>query len=70
MIMYKDWEAQTASSITWQVLGFTLLVLGIYLLTATRDANPGLREGWRSVIGRDNLKPDYHLCDVEEKDPL
>ena len=44
--------------------------LGIYVLTATRDANPGLREGWRSVLGRGNLKPEYHLCDVEEKDPV
>ena len=36
MIMYREWESQTVGSITTQCIGFGMLVLGIYILTATR----------------------------------
>ena len=34
--MYKDWENQTASSISWQLSGFALIVFGVYSLNATQ----------------------------------
>ena len=34
MIMYKDWEGQAAGTITVQVAGFMVLMVGVYLLTA------------------------------------
>ncbi len=52
MIMYHDWEAQTAGAITSQVCGFGLLVLGIFVLTATRDSKPGCRHGFNALMGR------------------
>ena len=36
MIMYKDWENQTATSISWQLLGFVMIVVGVYSLNATQ----------------------------------
>lgn len=51
MIMYNDWENQTASSIGAQLLGFFLIVLGVYILNATRDAQPGCAAGLRSMLG-------------------
>ena len=46
-IMYKDWEHQTASSIFWQLLGFVLIVFGVYSLNATQ----GLKESHPTCIG-------------------
>ena len=74
MIMYKDWEASAAGSITVQVLAFCMLVLGIYMLTVTRDAPPGCGAGLRAIatMGRSHSSStaQYQLCDVEEKDPV
>ena len=49
MIMYKDWEGQAAGTITVQVAGFMVLMVGVYLLTVTRDAEPGCAAGMRVV---------------------
>ena len=69
MIMYKDWEATAGSSIIVQVLSFVLLVVGIYILTVTRDSPPGCASGWRAVVqGGSHKGPEYQLCDVQEKD--
>jgi len=70
MIMYRDWEATAAGSITVQVLAFSTLVVGIYILTITRDAPPGCAHGLRAVLGRRATAAQYQLCDVEEKDPV
>ena len=67
MIMYRDWEASAAGSITVQVLAFCALIVGIYILTVTRDSAPGCSAGLRAVLGRSN-RHDYQMCDVEEKD--
>jgi hypothetical protein len=67
MIMYKDWEATAGSSITVQVLAFLTLVVGVYILTVTRDAPAGCAAGWRAVLGRSH-KLEYQLCDIDEKD--
>jgi hypothetical protein len=72
MIMYKDWEGVAGGSITVQVLGFFTLIAGIFILTVTRDAAPGCTDGTRAVMrsllcGR-SRKPQYELCDVDEKD--
>ena len=69
MIMYKDWEASQAGTITIQVLGFSTLVLGVYILTVTRDAPPGCRPGWQAILGRAR-QSEYQLCDSDEKDPV
>jgi len=69
MIMYKDWEGQAGGSITAQVLAFCVLVVGIYILTVTRESQAGCAAGLRAVMRRDR-KPDYQLCDVDEKDPV
>ena len=67
---FEDWEASGAASITLQVMAFSTLVLGIYILTITREAAPGCKAGFRAVIGRDrpesSLAAQYQLCDVEE----
>jgi len=73
MIMYKDWEASAGSYITVQVCAFATLVVGVYVLTVTRDAPPGCIHGLRAVLGRPHAGASgaqYHLCDVEEKDPV
>ena len=69
MIMYKDWEASAGSSITVQVVGFLTLVVGVYILTVTRDSPAGCSAGWRAVLGRSH-KLEYQLCEVDEKDPV
>lgn len=72
MIMYKDWEHQVVaapSSITAQVLAFCGLIVGVYILTVTRDSQPGCAAGLRAVLGRAQ-RSDYQLCDVDEKDPV
>ena len=53
-------------SISCQIMGFMMLVLGIYVLTSTKDAPPGCAAGLRTALGRTH-KPEYHLCDVDEK---
>lgn len=68
MIMYKDWESQPAGSITFQVSGFVCLVIGIYVLTSTKDAAPGCAAGMSVVFGWTPTKAEYHLCDSHEKD--
>ena len=68
MIMYKDWEASDGSLIVTQVLAFLTLVVGIYILTVTRDAPPGCGAGLQAVLGRSHAASQYQLCDVEEKD--
>ena len=71
MIMYKDWENQTATSISWQVVGFLVLVLGVYVLTATKDSRPGCAAGMQAVLGRTlsmSNTPEYKavaVCDIE-----
>ena len=70
MIMYKDWEASAAGSITVQVLAFCTLIVGIYILTITRDAQPGCSAGLRAVLSRSHASSQYQLCDLEEKDPV
>ena len=69
--MYKDWENQTATSISWQVVGFLVLVLGVYVLTATKDSRPGCAAGMQAVLGRTlsmSNTPEYKavaVCDIE-----
>ena len=77
MIMYKDWEGLAGSYITVQVIAFCTLVVGVYILTVTRDAPPGCAHGLRAVLGRGGHVtqhgsggPQYQLCDVDEKDPV
>ena len=72
MIMYKDWEASAAGSISIQVLAFGTLIVGIYILTVTRDSPPGCAAGLRAVLCRAHVGggTQYQLCDVEEKDPV
>jgi len=67
MIMYKDWEGQGAGSITIQVLGFLILMAGVYILTVTRDASTGCAAGLRNVLGRQR-SAEYHLCETNEDD--
>ena len=63
-------QASAAGSITVQVLGFLTLIVGIYILTVTRESPPGCANGLRAVLGRAPDKAQYQLCDVEEKDPV
>ena len=52
--MYKDWENQTASSISWQLSGFALIVFGVYSLNATqglKDSHPTCIGGLRAMCG-------------------
>jgi len=65
MIMYKDWENQTATSISWQVVGFIVLVLGVYVLTATKDSRPGCASGMQAVLGGCNT-PEYKAVAVSD----
>mmetsp|Transcript_34538 Transcript_34538/g.87635 ORF Transcript_34538/g.87635 Transcript_34538/m.87635 type:complete len:113 (-) Transcript_34538:99-437(-) len=65
MIMYKDWENQTATSISWQVVGFIVLVLGVYVLTATKDSRPGCAAGMQAVLGGCNT-PEYKAVAVSD----
>ena len=70
MIMYRDWEGIAGGYITVQVLAFATLIVGIYILTVTRDAPPGCSSGLRVILGRSPTNAQYQLCDVEEKDPV
>jgi len=67
MIMYKDWEGQAAGTITFQVLGFGVLMVGVYLLTVTRDSSPGCAAGLRTVLGREKTREqEYSLVQTAE----
>ena len=73
MIMYKDWEASAAGSITVQVLAFITLIVGIYVLTVTRDAPSGCANGMRAITTRgrsyvSSPHATYQLCDVDDKE--
>mmetsp|Transcript_14077 Transcript_14077/g.23357 ORF Transcript_14077/g.23357 Transcript_14077/m.23357 type:complete len:355 (-) Transcript_14077:134-1198(-) len=61
MIMYKDWENQTASSIGCQMFALLVLVLGVHVLSATKDSPPGCWTGFRIIIGR-TVQSEYQLC--------
>mmetsp|Transcript_16788 Transcript_16788/g.27838 ORF Transcript_16788/g.27838 Transcript_16788/m.27838 type:complete len:293 (-) Transcript_16788:533-1411(-) len=65
MIMYKDWENQTANSISFQLLGFSLIVSGVYILNATRDAAPGFVAGLRTVFG--SFAPEEWLESIQSR---
>ncbi len=66
MIMYKDWEASGAGTITVQVLAFVTLIGVIYILTITRDSPPGCAAGLRAILGRSNIATtQYQLCDTD-----
>lgn len=61
MIMYKDWENQTATSISWQLLGFMMIIFGVYSLNSTqglKDTQPGCAAGARAICGA-CLPEDY-----------
>jgi len=63
IIMYKDWENQTASSIFWQMFALSILVLGVHILSATKDSPPGCATGLRVLMGRAvERKEGYTLC--------
>jgi hypothetical protein len=66
MIMYKDWEGQTASTIFVQLVGFLTLMSGVYILAVTRDASSGCAAGLRVLLGK-HKGPDYHICDTREQ---
>mmetsp|Transcript_11918 Transcript_11918/g.35350 ORF Transcript_11918/g.35350 Transcript_11918/m.35350 type:complete len:438 (+) Transcript_11918:83-1396(+) len=51
VIMYKDWLHQTANQISAELVGFLLIVVGVYFLHATKDAKPGCDEGLAAVLG-------------------
>ena len=54
-----------------QVVGLLTLVMGIYILTITRDSPPGCAAGMRALLGRSPIVgSQYQLCEVEEKDPV
>ena len=53
-----------------QVLAFLTLIVGIYILTVTRDSPPGCVAGMRAIAGRSSASSQYQLCDVDEKDPV
>ena len=54
-----------------QVVGFIVLVLGVYVLTATKDSRPGCAAGTQAVLGRTlsmSSTPEYKalaVCDIE-----
>ena len=69
MIMYKDWEGQTPGSITVQVFGFAILMVGVYILTVTRDAPAGCNSGLRVLLSKERSKAgEYSLVRTEEDD--
>uniref|UniRef100_A0A7S4EVW7 Magnesium transporter n=1 Tax=Chrysotila carterae TaxID=13221 RepID=A0A7S4EVW7_CHRCT len=72
MIMYKDWENQTANTIGWQMIALLVLVLGVHVLSATKDSPPGCGDGLRVVLGRASRpQPDgYTLCSASEDDDI
>ena len=56
-----------------QVIGFVVLVLGVYVLTATKDSRPGCSAGMRAVMGRYPNTPEYKALaasEVEVMEPL
>lgn len=72
MIMYKDWEASAAGSITVQVLAFLLLIVGVYVLTVTRDAPPGCANGLRAITNMGRVHAGshvtYQLCSTSDEE--
>jgi len=69
MIMYKDWENQTPGSIFWQVVALLVNVVGVHVLSGTRDSAPGCRAGVRALLSRrkSEEKPEYtHLCACDD----
>ena len=48
-----------------QVIGFVVLVLGVYVLTATKDSRPGCASGARSVLGQAHSSEYKALAVVE-----
>ena len=53
-----------------QVVGFVVLVLGVDVLTATKDSRPGCAAGAQAVLGRlsRSSTPEYKalaVCDIE-----
>ncbi|KAL6899698.1 hypothetical protein ACP4OV_006356 [Aristida adscensionis] len=55
MIMYKDWDSQTATQIATQLCGFVTIVAGTFLLHKTRD------------MGNPPPSPD-HICLEEARE--
>jgi len=51
VIMYKDWQHQTANQISAELVGFALIVVGVYFLHATKDATPGCEDGLAHILG-------------------
>jgi len=48
-----------------QVVGFIVLVLGVYVLTATKDSRPGCAAGMQAVLGGCNT-PEYKAVAVSD----
>lgn len=67
-IMYKDWENQTANSIGWQMFALATLLVGVHVLSATKDSPAGCVAGMRVVIGRSIKQDGYQLCAASEDD--
>ena len=81
VIMYQDWLHQTANQISSQLLGFVLIVLGVYVLHVTKDAQPGCEDGLARIMGaarpdggpRAKRSPSYarvHTAEDAEPRPL
>lgn len=51
VIMYKDWHDQTANQISFELMGFVLIVVGVYMLHATKDADAGCEDGLAHLVG-------------------
>jgi len=72
MIMYKDWQNQTFATIFWQLVALVINVLGVHVMSSSKDAAPGLCAGFRSILGRGGAvasKPEYtQLCACEHVD--
>lgn len=51
VIMYKDWQQQTANQICSELTGFVLIVVGVIVLHVTKDAQPGCEDGLARLVG-------------------
>lgn len=51
VIMYRDWQAQSARQIGCQLSGFVLIVVGVVVLHVTKDAEPGCEDGISRLLG-------------------
>lgn len=51
VIMYRDWERQTANQISSELIGFVLIVVGVFVLHGTKDAQPGCEDGFAQLLG-------------------